>query len=437
MIHNKEISWMKRALVFSIGILVALLVLEAGLRIVGLVHGIMEGQDHRMPSIHGQDAKVVLCLGNSYTQGVGASSGMSYPEQLQRMLDLRKPGSKFVVVNEGHGAQSTSELLTDLPRNLDRVMPALVVLQTGEANQWNYLGYENYLKRENGLLSWTDGVQELLRRIFYESRVYRLLVLASEHLKNRDFLRRPSLGSDQSYLLDEAYRDAVQYVTNLNSPFVDLTRIPFDAERVLTTRRVLLQAIEKDPENFSNYILIGDTYRSQKQYEQAVSWYIRSLEVDPELRRGDVLHRGYHALRQARHQDKGADNEKLNQRIDDFIKSFKKRHSEKAKLLFSLDTHHVMSWIESDLREIVGILQARKIPFLVQNYPIDTMANNAVAKTVQSMRLSFVDQKRIFDRRLMQDPSRDRYFGADNHCNDAGYGLMAENVYQGIVDAGF
>jgi hypothetical protein len=60
----------------------------------------------------------VLCLGNSYTVGIGAVPEMSYPAQLERMLRKDITHQDVVVINKGRCVQSTGELLSDLKSNI-------------------------------------------------------------------------------------------------------------------------------------------------------------------------------------------------------------------------------------------------------------------------------------------------------------------------------
>ncbi|MFH0985843.1 MAG: GDSL-type esterase/lipase family protein [Candidatus Omnitrophota bacterium] len=424
---------MRRLIVFLLGFLVALIALEVALRLLGLGYGLMEGGDRRPGVLSGRGSYVILCLGNSYTQGTGASAGMSYPEQLQRMFKGQMPKTRVRVINQGKGSQNTAELLAELPSNLDKFLPDLVILQTGQPNEWNYIGYEKHLKRESGSLSWRDGVEELLRWALYQSRAYRLLALVAGHVKAPDFLKRRLPSPDQSYFLDGEHQEANQYIMSATSPYGNSKREPLDRERVLRFRRVLLRATQKDPKNPVNYILLGNMAYLQNKHEEAIFWYIKSLEVDPALKRGNALHPGYQALREARQQDKGASNDRLNEHIDNFIEQFMGKYSEKARFLFLLKDLEILSWMKSDMEEILRILRGRKTRLLVQNYPVTMRANEVLMEVAGRNGIPFVDNKKAFEEKMAEGVKREDLFVPDGHCNDAGYGLMAENVYRKIL----
>ncbi|CAM4033045.1 arylesterase [Shewanella aquimarina] len=69
------------------------------------------------------DARI-LAFGDSLTQGVGASTGMDYPSQLQRM-------SGRAVINAGISGETSAQGLTRFSRVLDEMAPDLIILLEG------------------------------------------------------------------------------------------------------------------------------------------------------------------------------------------------------------------------------------------------------------------------------------------------------------------
>lgn len=81
-------------------------------------------------------AAVVLCVGDSFTYGLGASApDAAYPAQLQRSLDAAAP-DRFHVVNGGRAGQSTADVLRRLPAQLAEHRPAHVVVMAGYNDRW-------------------------------------------------------------------------------------------------------------------------------------------------------------------------------------------------------------------------------------------------------------------------------------------------------------
>ena len=101
----------------AVGICICLIVLEVSLRAVGFVYGRLSESGGKAGDA---DKKTVLCVGDSVTFGIGATRELSYPAQLQSLLDKSFSGSneKYNVINRGWPGQNTTRLLTRLERYL-------------------------------------------------------------------------------------------------------------------------------------------------------------------------------------------------------------------------------------------------------------------------------------------------------------------------------
>lgn len=79
----------------------------------------------------------VLCVGDSYTYGLGASDPThSYPAALQRALGANG-GSAAEVVNAGYPGQNSRELLERLEAQLTRTKPGVVCVLVGLNDGWS------------------------------------------------------------------------------------------------------------------------------------------------------------------------------------------------------------------------------------------------------------------------------------------------------------
>ena len=84
-----------------------------------------------------RDERVILCVGDSFTQGVGASDrGNSYPARLQTILDEKYKGT-YRVVNHGIAGQNSREALERLGPALERYNPVLVYVMVGANDSWS------------------------------------------------------------------------------------------------------------------------------------------------------------------------------------------------------------------------------------------------------------------------------------------------------------
>ncbi len=132
----------RRFVVFFTGIVIFLLVLEVALRVVGMIYAGRAASD--TPEL-GDGDRTVLCVGDSVTFGIGAPRELSYPAQLQNLLNESYP-RQYKVINRGWPAQNTAQILMRLEDWLKEFQPAIVTILIGAQNRANFFGYQQYLK---------------------------------------------------------------------------------------------------------------------------------------------------------------------------------------------------------------------------------------------------------------------------------------------------
>jgi lysophospholipase L1-like esterase len=105
------------------------LVLQAGALYVSWAH-------ERPPVVRATDAGTrVLCVGDSFTYGAGASSlAHAYPAQLEARLRAR--GLDVRVANAGKPGQASYDVATTLAEHLRTVAPAFVCVLVGTNDRW-------------------------------------------------------------------------------------------------------------------------------------------------------------------------------------------------------------------------------------------------------------------------------------------------------------
>ena len=81
----------------------------------------------------------VLCVGDSYTYGMGTMPSLySWPRQLEGLLRERNPALEASVRNAGLPGRSSGEILADLPDLLDETRPHVVCVLVGLNNIWKF-----------------------------------------------------------------------------------------------------------------------------------------------------------------------------------------------------------------------------------------------------------------------------------------------------------
>jgi lysophospholipase L1-like esterase/tetratricopeptide (TPR) repeat protein len=88
------------------------------------------------PPARADDQRIVLCLGDSFTYGMGSSSpAKSYPQQLEHLLQQDDP--RWRVVNRGWPGRNSREVLTTLEESLGTLRPQVVCILVGINDSWS------------------------------------------------------------------------------------------------------------------------------------------------------------------------------------------------------------------------------------------------------------------------------------------------------------
>lgn len=95
---------------------------------------------NRSPSQHEQQSggKVVLCVGDSWTHGMGCSDSMkhSYPAELERLLREQEEAT-WRVANGGQSGQNSRDVLLRLESQLQENQPSIVCVLVGRNDRWS------------------------------------------------------------------------------------------------------------------------------------------------------------------------------------------------------------------------------------------------------------------------------------------------------------
>jgi lysophospholipase L1-like esterase len=114
---------------------IPLALLEAGLRVGASIARRIAASRAGPAATDGK--RVVLCVGDSYTYGVGASDAShSYPGRLECRLDATT-GSSWRVVDCGVPGQDSADVLRALPGQLATHSPEIVCILVGTNNRWS------------------------------------------------------------------------------------------------------------------------------------------------------------------------------------------------------------------------------------------------------------------------------------------------------------
>lgn len=111
-----------------LGAVLAVVLLELVLQVASYVAWRRAAEIERPPG------RVLLCIGDSVTHGLGAELAEAYPARLEEALRAR--GSEWSVVNAGVPGNSSADVLSRLPGLLQRLRPEAVCVLVGCNDAW-------------------------------------------------------------------------------------------------------------------------------------------------------------------------------------------------------------------------------------------------------------------------------------------------------------
>jgi hypothetical protein len=127
----------RRPIRVALGFLAGLTLLEVVLQAAAFLVGGAPRAERETLEIP-PETKVVLCVGDSYTFGYGATTAAgSYPAQLQRLL-LESESGSWKVLNHGWPGQNSRDVLRQLDAQLEVYRPKLVYVLVGVNDLWSH-----------------------------------------------------------------------------------------------------------------------------------------------------------------------------------------------------------------------------------------------------------------------------------------------------------
>ncbi|HAF95236.1 MAG TPA: hypothetical protein DCG50_04220 [Elusimicrobia bacterium] len=143
----------RRLIALLLGVLFAIVLAEAALRISGGVLQFTQERRNRISLSRG--GYRIMCLGESTTD----AGAYAWPAQLERLLGERYPTVSFSVINKAIAGTDTSQIINNLKRNLDEIRPNLVITMMGI---------------NDGFIRYYEGISNAESLLFRHSRLYKL-----------------------------------------------------------------------------------------------------------------------------------------------------------------------------------------------------------------------------------------------------------------------
>jgi tetratricopeptide (TPR) repeat protein len=326
---------------------------------------------------------------------------------------------------------NTTQVLNELDNNIVTVKPDLIILLIGGANKWNYIGYSEYL-REKSLFS-------LSQDYLYRIRVYKLAKLlflnirkkVKNNLENLHFIIKRFIYKVQNKY-EEAlkwFKEGIRVNPRDSSGYAGIGWLYKDQGNYEEALKWFKEGIRVNPRDSGIYHEIGQIYEKQDNYEEAIKWFMKGIKSNPNRRQGYIglmkilekTDRKYYAeiKDSLRRITRG------NQVALNFIEMLKNKNIEQE----------LIDWVRHDIERIIILCQSRGIKIILQNYPCEEDVNKVIKEFAIEHSIPFVNNLQVFNELLSnKEVKREDYFRPDGHCTSRGYGIIAQNLYDKIME---
>jgi len=164
----------EKLIIFFLGLFIILFLLEIGLWIVGNVY-LRQIPSNKEPLLDDKTRQyTILCIGDSFTEGIGALPKENYPSHLEALFNSRYKKPIVRVINSGVGGKNTAQLIDILKDDLEMIKPNIVVFLAGVQNIWNY----HYIERQNLFFK--------LKERLYHLHIYKLAKLFHFYIRKKN-----------------------------------------------------------------------------------------------------------------------------------------------------------------------------------------------------------------------------------------------------------
>jgi lysophospholipase L1-like esterase len=421
------------------GIILALVCVELLLRAGGLVFLFYRGQLGNNFA-QGSQAYRILCLGDSFTQGIGAGKDEDYPSQLQKLLNSLGLPEKFIVINKGIAGQNSSELLADLDINLNIYTPDLVIVLTG-MNDGHNTHLHHLALGKNDLFSvfksWisTLRVYKLMAILcIAEDENYRKRGMFSE--KNRKTDGCAAEGEINKLLASKEYEKLTTLlIEKMNQDniwkYINVAKLT-DSPRII--ERVINKGIEISPHDDPwLFLTLAKLYQSELRPNRAEGMFEYILRKYPKssfirfefaefyISQSRFLEARELLLNEVKLHGKSERAQQLLSACDNKDKSIYGRGNQE----YIMFPHYIT---DLNAAKIKKKIRDRGINLIILSYPQGSRLSKEIIQDV-----FYVDNFQVFSK--MPERERESLLSVDNHhCNGNGYKLMAKNVLECMLE---
>lgn len=395
------------ALATLAGLLFVFLALEGSLRLTGWL-----ARQRNLSRPMSDRRYTVLCVGDSFTWGIGAPADKSWPAQMQALLDAHYPG-QYAVLNRGMAGANSTQALEPLQEQIDALRPNLILACTGSSNVCaNQYGAPHASKSSSSAFS--DALFRL--------RVYKLV---------RWLATLPSV-QDARYDLLWWYRSlGGRTLPSSQRCLAEATEALYSSrerEALYLARRGLRLGGNEVALHLAEAAALGqlrDRTNAWLAYQAGHQEKTVSSSDDPTV--GALEDRVRFGQIDGILEHRGHENFDTRLACDMAFKHLLAMRTGRAYGYFNEKTRE---WVRRDLLAMNQVCRRNDIPLIFFNYPCNEVSMT-LEEVARSCKRECVDIEACF-RSL---PNCHTYFVSDAHCNAQGYAVMARRLETTVLQA--
>lgn len=423
----------------------------------------------------------ILCFGDSFTYGIGADAGFSYPEQMEKILNDKEPGRHYEVFNLGFPGSNSTQVLKKLKRSCLLLKPDAVVVLCGGNDIWNF--DECCLRLDRQLFSslFARFKTAKLFYVFAQSIRSKMALIKSAPKDNNLARSRLSQTQNSAKLISYGnifrrfgyygwaklfYQKARKNADNEALAVIELARAHKLSKQYLQAVDLLEYLLIMQPNDKQVHYELKDVFIAMDIVDEAILFYERFLLKFPDNyfakkflsqayihAAGDMYFnnylkesRDYYLKALAMDIDNMTGLQDSLQIVDhslkiktDYAQSKRNRGGsflEIADLYLAdivITERHVDEVLSENLNKIVDFCQNNHIKLFFSGYP--ELASPVMRKTALDRKVKLITHQERFIT-LLKDKPYLRFFVSeeDRHCTKHGYRILAENIAAAISE---
>lgn len=451
---------------FLLGFVLIVIVLEIVLRLIGFSYSRLH-----IDTVGDDNSFQIACLGDSYTEGMGAPLGQSYPEQLQQLMDEKHSPGKIHVANLGSSGKNTSYLLNMLPGIIHKCKPDVIVFMAGSALVWNKKGCANISSSED---------------FWYHFKVYQLMKMIWLKLNNKSSemeemskggvvkIEKEKKHAGTLIKLEKAiehdpgderlYNALLYYYLQDNAPAKALKLLQQKKQRFGegdslgalflgvaldqaglrdSARAVLLRNYRQQPGNEAALFHLAEHHLRRGDYGKAYELYSLGLEKHP---RSYQMIAGLQLVGQFLPDKQAQITELINRINKQGLRKIKNFYPPYMPDNFRINAEKrgfekeiIEQCLVHDLNVLIALCRANDIELVLMTYPVLPHSmyygafmeeiNGLIRREAQKNNIPLADHFATFNQLGADKPRYFQPIGIGDHCNARGYGKMAKDLY--------